>query len=661
MSEAQPTLTSGFAPTNRELDTLCRLIREEKVILWVGSGFSCYAGYPSGSELCSLLLSSIGELPEGGIVTDSVSLQDAADRYVQKNGREDLNRFLVEQFGKDPVHQEIHEALALINRIKYVVTTNYDPVFERAYRDRIVVVSHDEDLPGLSEYPDKTILLKIHGDITDPDHLVITSEDYKKFDLDSIVCGKLKSLLAEYSVVFIGYSLHDPNVEEMLGDIYSRLKGKKRPYFFVSRKIDDKKRADFARYDLHFIEMDAISTIGYICVNALRFAYLDCTKNPSLIPKSIQLFNSENYRLNGEFDNGTITNLSLVKTKPDVPQEFKITISSKTGENSPQFTAFTKFIKGESFEPVTLTDSECKISIRDGEMNRILMFDPEIQSYPMLSVCPQPSVIHQVDLQLHNSPIRITNLKMKRFASEVLLNLVIEDPSFILRFTFHKAKRPGTLNFSYRNVVQDIERGRLIYEVFDALVHGEIVELVANELPKPLSIRVSPDSKNSADAQQVHALYQMYTDLSDVQKILKLKFSLPETITQEDCNNLRNLVKFIRGDWVPIKTLPTTFGNTKQIHDLVSENKPAPFRIEGIGEALFDKCQLFGKEIRVHFIIEGSNVVIANVDKVLAEIKRGEKQLHLVWKSNTGDFYKKFEDLDAPKKSHPLHNTEVSP
>jgi hypothetical protein len=645
MSEVQPTLTSGFAPTNCELDTLCRLIREEKVILWVGSGFSGYAGYPNGSELCSLLLSSLGELPEGGVVPDSVSLPEAADRYVQKNGREDLNRFLVEQFGKDPVHQDIHEALALINRIKYVVTTNYDPVFERAYRDRIVVVSHDEDLLKLSEYPDKTILLKIHGDVTDPDNLIITSEDYKKFDSKSIVWSKLRSLFAEKSVVFIGYSLQDSNVKKMLGDIYSRLKGKNHPYFFVSRKIDDKKRADFARYDLHFIEMDAISTIGYICVNALRFVYLDCMRNPWLIPKSSQLFESENYRLNGEFHNGTITNLSLVPTKPDVPQEFKITISSKIGENSPQFTAFTKFIKGESFEPVTLTDSECKISIRDGEMNRILMFDPEIQSYPMLSIRPQPGKIHRVDLQLKRSSIRIDNLKMKVFNSESLLKLVIEDPFLIIRLSLPKAQSSGTLNFSYRIVVPDIERGRLIFKILDAWIHGEPVELVVNELAKPISLSISEELKNSEASQQVHAVYQMYTDLSEIQKAFHIKFRIPEEISSRDYEIIRSLAEFIRGKDEKIENVSATVGIIEQMRDVVIKNEPGTFRMEGNDDKLVSIYHIFGKTLKVRYIFDGADVIVANPDEVRDKIERGEKDIPVVWKSVTGQLYKKFSQV----------------
>lgn len=660
MSGIQPTINPSLPLLDSQLERLCRLIREEKVILWVGSGFSSYAGYPTGTQLTAIMLSSLGYFPGNTPDPSTPSLENAADFYVKHKGRERLNAFLIEQFGKEPSSCDLHDSLARINRIKYIVTTNYDPLFERAYGDRIVVVSRDDDLPASTEYPDKTILLKIHGDISHPDSIVITSEDYNKFDADTIIWSKIRSLLAEYSVVFIGYSLHDSNVEKMLHGIYTRLKGKKHPYFFITRKIDGAKQKDLAFYNLHFIEMDTATSIDYITGNAIQFSYLDCMRKPELFLKSDQIFDKMGKRFDPTISGGKVKHLSMVSTRPNVPCEFKVTIASKTTDTPPQLLAFQKLITGESFDPVTLTDSECNITIRDGEVNGIFFIDPSIQYFPSLSISPTPAEGGPVDLQIQNDSIRISNLEMKIFVSEILSKCQIEDLNFTLTLTFPKGKREGTLNLSMHHIASDIERGRLIYNLFDRWMHGEVLELLTDRLPSPILIPFPLDAKIPANSPPIHALYQLYTDLSDIQRILRLKIHLPSTLSPEECRTIQYLAAFVRGRCEKVDLLPTTIGNTDQMRKIVAINEPAPFRIEGEDDRLKDKYELFGRTLIVPFVLEGSNVIIANVEEVQEEIKRGETELHLNWKSVTGEFCKKFNPHPSISSLPPAKSDEKS-
>ena len=63
MDTVHPTFDPANFTGRGDVDSLCQLIRDEKVLLWVGSGFSKYAGYPTGRELSPILLSSLGKLP----------------------------------------------------------------------------------------------------------------------------------------------------------------------------------------------------------------------------------------------------------------------------------------------------------------------------------------------------------------------------------------------------------------------------------------------------------------------------------------------------------------------------------------------------------------------------------------------------------------------
>lgn len=108
-----------------------------------------------------------------------------------------------------------------------VITTNYDRLFERALyiagKDpRVAVYSPDPDVPT-TDYPKPTpespVVFKIHGDIDQPQTLVITDEDYITFVLrmtmkepyDPIPL-RLKLCLTDMTTLFVGYSLIDYNL-----------------------------------------------------------------------------------------------------------------------------------------------------------------------------------------------------------------------------------------------------------------------------------------------------------------------------------------------------------------------------------------------------------------------------------------------------------------
>lgn len=99
-----------------------------------------------------------------------------------------------------------------------VITTNYDPLLEHAFPDFEVFVGQDQMLfahpQGVGE------IYKIHGSCEDPDSLVLTRDDYERFsERNPYLAAKLLTVFVEHPVLFIGYSLGDPNVTEVLRSI----------------------------------------------------------------------------------------------------------------------------------------------------------------------------------------------------------------------------------------------------------------------------------------------------------------------------------------------------------------------------------------------------------------------------------------------------------
>ena len=78
-----------------------------------------------------------------------------------------------------------------------------------------------EDCENYSE------IYKIHGCITDPKSIVITKEDYDRFQKNSLlISAKITSMLINSPIIFMGYSLSDINIRNIIGEFTNSLDNK---------------------------------------------------------------------------------------------------------------------------------------------------------------------------------------------------------------------------------------------------------------------------------------------------------------------------------------------------------------------------------------------------------------------------------------------------
>lgn len=99
-----------------------------------------------------------------------------------------------------------------------IITTNYDTFFENICDGYKVFVGQDElvfsQIQGIAE------IYKIHGCVTDPASIVINKEDYQVFkDKGKYLTAKLMTIFMEYPIIFIGYSMSDPDILSIIDDI----------------------------------------------------------------------------------------------------------------------------------------------------------------------------------------------------------------------------------------------------------------------------------------------------------------------------------------------------------------------------------------------------------------------------------------------------------
>lgn len=113
---------------------------------------------------------------------------------------------------------EIKTLKKLISKINNIFTTNFDMFFETYIfeGDEMVVFDNQESLYfsptfGISE------MYKIHGSIKNPKTIIITENDYDNYlENMNIFVSKLYNTLMERPLVFLGYSLNDPNILRIL-------------------------------------------------------------------------------------------------------------------------------------------------------------------------------------------------------------------------------------------------------------------------------------------------------------------------------------------------------------------------------------------------------------------------------------------------------------
>lgn len=119
---------------------------------------------------------------------------------------------------RDGVDDEIKAFSKMLVKARFIVTTNYDNFIEECFKNRNVGIKVNVGNVGLfSKSNDFGELYKIHGSIKDPNTICITKDDYTKNESKlALVNAKILSNLTESPILFLGYSLKDQNIRELL-------------------------------------------------------------------------------------------------------------------------------------------------------------------------------------------------------------------------------------------------------------------------------------------------------------------------------------------------------------------------------------------------------------------------------------------------------------
>lgn len=104
------------------------------------------------------------------------------------------------------------------SKVSGVITTNYDGLCPSLFPGFVSYVGEDDLLFRNPTYAQE--IYQIHGSMDRPESLVLTAADYERFaDLEKYLAAKLLTIFIEYPVIFMGYSMQDPNIRAILSSI----------------------------------------------------------------------------------------------------------------------------------------------------------------------------------------------------------------------------------------------------------------------------------------------------------------------------------------------------------------------------------------------------------------------------------------------------------
>ena len=215
------------------LDNIAEQMKLGYVSVFAGAGLSIESGYVDWKRLLAPLCKQMR-------LDANVDLTELAQYYKNQYGRQGLNDVVFNEFAKIPQSNKNVSWLARLP-IKEYWTTNYDDVLERTIGEQGRVVETIINQESFKYHDPKrdVVVYKMHGDKRYPDDVVLTREDYQRYDDNRQLFTKLLSVeLVSRTFLFIGFSFNDPNLERILSIAKSSLNSRTLPrHYCFMRKV----------------------------------------------------------------------------------------------------------------------------------------------------------------------------------------------------------------------------------------------------------------------------------------------------------------------------------------------------------------------------------------------------------------------------------------
>ena len=239
-------------------------ISQGRCLPFIGAGFSKNASLPPNlsmpdwAELTAALAKDAG-------TTAGTEPTIVAQRYEKLFGRVQLIEAIRELL--HPEKAKLGAAHKAFVQLPFdtIYTTNFDLLLEDAY---FGATRSFRSLVGELQIPFHagqlaSSIIKMHGDVRHEEHIIITKDDYDHFmDKYPMVATHLSAMLITRTPLFIGYSLTDPDFDNIRRVVRSRLGRLERMSYVVQFDVPSERIEEALNSKLHIISIDSSSALS---------------------------------------------------------------------------------------------------------------------------------------------------------------------------------------------------------------------------------------------------------------------------------------------------------------------------------------------------------------------------------------------------------------
>lgn len=208
---------------------LLQYLHEGRCVLFAGSGLSAWAGLPTWGRLLGALCAEVSQLrPDSPEAAELESLL-AEKRYLEvaEYCQQKLGEFRFAERLREELRaasEEVPKPHRILVDLPFagIITTNYDPLLERSFarcgKPMPRVLTHqDRRSLGSLLFGRGRYVLKAHGDLDREGTLVLTAREYRELiHTNPAFAQVFSAILLTHAVLFVGYSLSDPDFQLLL-------------------------------------------------------------------------------------------------------------------------------------------------------------------------------------------------------------------------------------------------------------------------------------------------------------------------------------------------------------------------------------------------------------------------------------------------------------
>lgn len=533
-------------------ESLFKYIRNEEVVLWAGAGLSLYAGYPSGKALGEIIIDNL-TTEEKASINCNLSLPDLVEDFIRiKNGnKNNLFKILNKTFSDfQPISNEVHKKIASIPHFKTIITTNYDRLFESAYGGQASVAYNDKQIPYLDN--SKAHIYKIHGDLVDPDSIILSKSDYNKFfvsdSIQDIIWTCVKEKFATKNILFIGYNLEDINISVLFEQISNLLKSHQKEVFLISPNLPKTKENELVRKGIHYVNMTGEEFVNELITNIKENILEDFNAkliSPDTLRKFLNFYNLLP-DLSAHADSYRIQNIRSID--PDVKGKFNFKF--KQDEHLRNWQDFLQGKNLNNFELSTENLEDGKITIQGIKLIDFKGLNKLILK-PSAKTC-------KIDIQIKDGDgFYDIKTKIYNYPSVTIIILILNSGKITFRINqLDISDNKFDVNYRY-------EHNRFIKKVHDSLTFFKLVNsfargknfIIYSKNKKFLEKAFIPFKPMVDDS---NFLLQHFENLLLIERHHNIKFGNidTESITDSEYELVSNVVSIINTGQIISKGIP---------------------------------------------------------------------------------------------------------